>query len=158
MRRLSPTRDLSRQNLRSASIARLLLQVWLMTPRVAHVSLLLFSALTVWAGPEQLPRHIAPHKDSKEMPPIVLTAEEEKQRAYMVEISRQIGVTCTYCHDVKNFKNSSMKEWKVSKRHIDFVKSVNQDPKKLLGPKMDCYMCHRGEAKPEFREPLELVD
>lgn len=74
-------------------------------------------------------------------------------REYMLEISRQLGVTCNYCHDVKNFRNESMKTWKISKEHMHIVQLLNTRGF-TKGPKADCYMCHRGKATPDYKEGL----
>src|ERR1043166_8736279 len=64
--------------------------------------------------------------------------QELKTREYMIEISRQMGVTCNYCHDVKNFRDSSMKTWKVSKEHMRIVDILNHQGFKN-GPVTNCY-------------------
>jgi hypothetical protein len=80
------------------------------------------------------------------------TADQElKIRENMVNISRQLGVTCNYCHDVKNFRNSSLKTWKTAKDHIRIVDLLNSKGF-TKGPRVDCYLCHRGQAVPDYRE------
>lgn len=80
------------------------------------------------------------------------------QRNYMIEISRQIGVTCTYCHNLKDFKSQEKSAYKISKDHIEFVKAVNGSLTNKLGKKMDCYMCHRGQAKPDYKEKHSIFN
>lgn len=72
----------------------------------------------------------------------------------MVNISRQLGVTCNYCHDMNNLKDRSMHTWKVAHEHIQIVKLLNQKGfKGSKGPRADCYMCHRGKTMPDYKEP-----
>lgn len=77
----------------------------------------------------------------------------ESTRKEMIEISRQLGVACTYCHNVKNYKDDSMKTFKISHDHSEMVKVLNRDFSKKV-PKVDCYMCHRGQAIPDYKEKL----
>ncbi len=78
--------------------------------------------------------------------------QELKNREYMIEISRQLGVTCNYCHDVKNFRTSTMKTWKTGQAHMHIVDLLNQRGFNTTGIKADCYMCHRGKAHPDYKE------
>lgn len=75
-----------------------------------------------------------------------------KSREYMQEISKELNVTCNYCHDVSNFRSNKLPNFKISKAHIELVKMLNQKgfgTEKVV--RADCYMCHRGEAKPNYK-------
>lgn len=74
-------------------------------------------------------------------------------RKWMLEISSQLGVTCTHCHNTKNFKDNSMDAYKVAKNHIDIVEYLNKDGfyKDRRGTKVSCYLCHRGKAVPDYK-------
>ena len=79
--------------------------------------------------------------------------KEEKIRAEMVTISRELGVTCTECHNVQNFSDSSKKTFKVSLEHMkitQMLKNNGFDGKK--GPEASCFMCHRGKLIPAYEE------
>ena len=79
--------------------------------------------------------------------------KEEQIRQNMVQISRELGVTCTECHNVQNFSESSKKNFKVSLEHMKITQMLKEngfDGKK--GPEATCYMCHRGKLKPDFKE------
>lgn len=81
--------------------------------------------------------------------------KEEKIREEMIVISRELGVTCTECHNVQNFRDDSKKTFKVSKDHMKITQMLKEngfDGKK--GPMSTCYMCHRGKLKPDYKEPL----
>ena len=73
-------------------------------------------------------------------------------RENMISISRQLGVTCAYCHDVKNFKSGKMKAYKVGLKHIQVTKYINGKNGFNGRPKITCYTCHRGVAKPDYKE------
>lgn len=80
--------------------------------------------------------------------------KEEKIREEMVTISRELGVTCTECHNVQNFTDDSKKTFKVSKEHMkltQLLKDNGFDGKK--GPMSTCYMCHRGKLRPDYKDP-----
>jgi len=84
---------------------------------------------------------------------------ELEMRDYMVEISRHLGVTCTHCHNLKDFKSQKKKPWKMAKNHIELVNTLNQNHLDKLGiDKADCFMCHRGKLKPEYQEKLSVTD
>ena len=78
-----------------------------------------------------------------------------KIRESMVNISRQLGVTCTHCHDVHDFRKSDMPTHKMARSHLEIVAKLNENASSL-GGKVDCYMCHRGIAKPDFREKQSI--
>lgn len=80
--------------------------------------------------------------------------KEEKIREEMVTISRELGVTCTECHNVQNFADDGKKSFKVGKEHMKLTQMLKEngfDGKK--GPMATCYMCHRGKLMPEYKEP-----
>ncbi len=86
-----------------------------------------------------------------------LSDADLKYREYMQTISRQLGVTCDYCHDVSNFKAPTKIAYQTAKQHMEIVKWLNlkgfQGPK---APVADCYMCHRGAAVPEYKEKVKI--
>lgn len=76
-----------------------------------------------------------------------------KKRQEMVVISRQLGVTCTYCHDVKNFRKGNMQTYKTALDHMRITRMLNKEG--FHGKvKVDCYFCHRGTAKFDYKEKL----
>ena len=82
--------------------------------------------------------------------------EDFATRDYMIEISRHLGVTCSYCHDLKNFRSDNIVAYKTAKKHMDITQWLNKDGFKGKPKKVDCYLCHRGKAKPDFLEPHGL--
>lgn len=115
-----------------------------MNPKIGFFILIQILALTCWSEPSQNPK--------------VEDADSIK-RQVMQNWSRQLGVTCAHCHDVKNFKDSSKPSYKVSIEHQRLVRLINEqvfaDLDKSGTPKVkaDCYMCHRGVAIPAYKEP-----
>lgn len=84
-----------------------------------------------------------------------IKANDEAMRDYMVVISRQLGVTCTTCHDTGNFRKGDIKQYKIAKEHMKLTQLLidnGMDGKK--DAKADCYMCHRGTLKPAYKEPI----
>lgn len=81
----------------------------------------------------------------------------DKYREQMITISRQLGVTCTHCHDARNYRESTKKTFQVAKNHMEMVDMINERFKYSFSDKVDCYMCHKGQAKPEFKEPKEKI-
>lgn len=85
-----------------------------------------------------------------------VTDQDLQIRESMIKMSRQLGVTCNHCHDVSNFKSDKMSAFKISKHHMKLVDILNvQGLGGVKTGKVDCYMCHRGKAVPDFKEPLD---
>lgn len=78
----------------------------------------------------------------------------DSTRQQMLQWSQQLQVTCVHCHDAKNYKDSSMKTFKIAKDHSEIVELLNRDHKNKI-PKVDCYMCHRGKAIPDYKEKIQ---
>lgn len=109
------------------------------TPILAALCLAVPAILFVPGGPAR-----------SQVPEEVHTSELA-MRAYMVDVSEQLGVTCNYCHDTKNFKSDTKRAFKVAKDHMRIVDLLYAKGfEKHI--KVDCRMCHRGEAKPNFKE------
>lgn len=74
--------------------------------------------------------------------------EEEKVRIEMLQISRELGVSCTECHLASNFKDPSKNHFKVAVAHkkwVQVLKDSGMDGKN--GPEASCYTCHQGRLK-----------
>lgn len=84
--------------------------------------------------------------------------KEKEMRELMQTWSRQLGVTCSACHDIRDFKKPDLKNFQVAKEHHRIVKKLNEEffietsreGKPLV--QADCYMCHRGQLKPDYKE------
>jgi hypothetical protein len=98
---------------------------------------------------------IAPQSHSQM--PSKIKADDQVYREYMVTISRQLGVTCETCHNTANFSSSEKKTFKVAKDHIRITQNLidNGFDGQSGHPKADCYMCHRGQLKPAYKEPFD---
>ena len=89
--------------------------------------------------------------------PQQIKQEQDLIRESMVNISRQLGVTCTTCHHLENFRDKSLPAYKTGFEHLKIVQSLKEqgfNGRKGSGPLADCYMCHRGKLKPDFQEPV----
>lgn len=82
-----------------------------------------------------------------------IKASEEQMREQMIVISRQVGVTCTTCHNTDNFKSDKKDSFKIAKEHMKLTQLlIDGGMNGKTGPKADCYMCHRGQLKPDYKE------
>lgn len=80
-----------------------------------------------------------------------LMTKEDQIREQMISISKQLGVTCTECHNVKNFTEDTKVNFKVAREHIKIVsllKAHGFDGKKET--EASCTMCHHGKLKPDL--------
>jgi len=93
--------------------------------------------------------------DTRAQTPSKIKSEEEQMREVMVTMSRQLGVTCTACHNTENFKSAEKTTFKVAKEHMKITQLlIDAGMNGKQGPKADCYLCHRGELKPNFKEKV----
>lgn len=82
-----------------------------------------------------------------------IKATEEQIRQEMLSISKQLGVTCTECHTLKNFASPEKPNFKISLDHMKLVQMMKEqgfDGKK--NPEASCYMCHRGQLKYKYNQ------
>ena len=73
-----------------------------------------------------------------------------KVREEMVQISKELGVTCTHCHDPENFKDAKNKNFKVAFEHLKITKLLNSQQAFNGKPKITCFACHQGHAQYTF--------
>ncbi len=86
--------------------------------------------------------------------PAQIKSEEEIVRKQMVQWSQELGVTCTECHNTKNFKENSFKAFRVGQEHAKIVSIMKENGfDGIKGPLANCYMCHRGTLRPPSQEP-----
>ena len=114
---------------------------------IAVTTLSCLFTVAVWGGREPLRRVASRVNDP-----------ESRIREEMKRISRQLGVTCNYCHNPNDLKDSSLRTYQISKRHMELVLFINSDAKKRLGHTADCYMCHRGQAKFAWKEVVGVAE
>lgn len=87
-----------------------------------------------------------------------IKASEDQMREQMIVISRQLGVTCTTCHNTDNFKSDKKDAFKIGKEHMRLTQVlIDNGMNGKTGPKADCYMCHRGQLKPDYKEKVSSV-
>jgi hypothetical protein len=80
----------------------------------------------------------------------VYKTETEKQiKVHMEKMSKEIGVKCTFCHNVKDY-TSEEKPMKDFVRHkMQMVEWLNAKYRpKTAAWEYSCYTCHRGQVKP----------
>jgi hypothetical protein len=74
--------------------------------------------------------------------------EQEIVRIQMVQLSRELGVTCTECHSTKNWKDSSKATFKIAKDHMKTVEILRSNGfNGKTYPEASCYTCHQGHLK-----------
>ncbi len=74
--------------------------------------------------------------------------EQEIIRVQMVQLSRELGVTCTECHSAKNWKDGSKANFKIAKEHMKTVEVLRANGfNGKRGPEASCFMCHQGKMK-----------
>lgn len=86
-----------------------------------------------------------------------IRSADEALRQQMMVISRQLGVTCTTCHTTKNFAANDKVEFRVAKEHMRLTQVLidNGFDGRDKHPKADCFMCHRGKLRPDYKEKFD---
>lgn len=90
----------------------------------------------------------------KALTPNQVKKKEDEIRKQMLQISKDLGVTCSYCHNVSNWKEDLKSEWKIAAEHLKMVeamRSFTMNGKEKIN-ETGCYLCHRGEAKYKWRQ------
>lgn len=78
-----------------------------------------------------------------------IKTQEQIVREQMLRISKELGVTCSTCHNLKNYKDASLKPFQVSVDHmhaVDLLRKQGFDGIKY--PQANCYICHQGKLIP----------
>lgn len=70
--------------------------------------------------------------------------------------SRNLGVTCDYCHDVLDYGSDEKREKETARAMIQLVGTISGELRKIgtiksENPVVNCGTCHRGVARPGFR-------
>lgn len=71
--------------------------------------------------------------------------------------SRSLGVTCTHCHDPKNYAANGKPAKRTARRMARLVERLNREllPEAVTTegsePTVNCTTCHRGEKRPALR-------
>lgn len=109
-------------------------------------------SLTIFTFPQL---GLSPHFQARAESAQKIKVKEDEIRQSMVTISRQLGVTCTECHNMKKLTDDSLKSFQVAREHmkiVEMLKLNGMDGKK--GPEASCYMCHRGQMSVPYKEKL----
>jgi hypothetical protein len=108
---------------------------------------ILFSCLIILLLPLPMIQAQVPEK---------IKQNEEEIRQNMIVISRQLGVTCSECHNIKNFADASKKSFKVSLKHQKMVELLKLNGLSGINgePEASCYTCHKGKLRFSHKETL----
>jgi hypothetical protein len=100
--------------------------------------------------------YFAGHPYLRAETPENLKKSEDRMRQEMIVISRQLGVTCTECHNVKNFKDNAKVGFKVGKLHIKSVEMLkaNGFSGENGEPLASCFLCHQGQLHFSYKEKI----
>ena len=97
------------------------------------------------------------HSISHAQLPTTVLAEDKAVRESMVVMTRQLGTTCLTCHNLNNFASAEKLDFKIAKDHIRLTQLLidNGFNGQNNQPKADCFMCHRGQLKPAYKENFD---
>lgn len=73
-----------------------------------------------------------------------------KMREQMVQMSKELGVTCAYCHNPENFKDAKNKKFKIALEHLKITQLLNSEKAFNRKPLITCYSCHQGHAQYQY--------
>lgn len=145
------SRPLTQLRLHTSPMGLSLIFVLLLSPPIVAISQDSASNASISAAANNK-RSLTPPRSAEE-----LKAEDEIYREYMETISRQLGVTCASCHNVRNWRSDELRNFKVAKEHMRLVQVLidNGMNGKNGSPKADCFMCHRGVLRPPYQEKID---
>ena len=64
-------------------------------------------------------------------------------------VSPELGVKCSFCHDIKDFSSDAKEEKVTARNMLKMTTEMNQMYLTEKGIKqVTCYMCHRGKEEP----------
>lgn len=130
--------------------------------KIGLIWILLHFSLVLWSNSSTPNPSSINHSTTSTYTPVASSNENknpEEVRETMKQWSRQLGVTCTHCHNLDNFKDDAKPFFKISLKHKQMVKVLQEevfserDKGNVLKVKVDCYMCHRGKEIPAYLEP-----
>ncbi len=82
-------------------------------------------------------------------------------RAEMMRITAALGVRCDFCHVQGNAPSDEKPTKQTARRMMEMTKALNanfpnqeaHEGDSVLGSKISCYTCHRGEQHPAANPP-----
>ena len=74
-------------------------------------------------------------------------------RKEMLSISKQLGVTCVYCHSLADFRSNKIPAYNIAKEHMRVVRWINSPEGWNKKPEVSCMTCHHGQAKLDISKP-----
>tara|TARA_B100000029_G_scaffold305820_1_gene298689 strand:+ start:1201 stop:1554 length:354 start_codon:yes stop_codon:yes gene_type:complete len=80
-------------------------------------------------------------------------------KKYMKEISKDIGVKCSFCHDLDD-KSLETENKEIGREMIKLTRYLNDVLNTSNNPKnyktyVTCWTCHHGNVEPEHKRPIE---
>jgi len=130
------------------------------TNKNQHLRLIWMTAAALIVVPVLLiaPQVSIKYPEARAQSPTTIKAQEEEVRQQMMVMSRHLGVTCAACHKTDNFQSDELPAFKTAKAHIKLTQALIDngfDGSRKDRPKADCYMCHRGQLIPDYKEKLD---
>ena len=84
---------------------------------------------------------------------------KSEMKKYMKEISKDIGVKCSFCHALDD-KSLETENKKIGREMIQLTRYLNDVLNKTEEPKnhktyITCWTCHHGKIEPEHKRPVK---
>ncbi len=85
---------------------------------------------------------------------------ERELKIYMKSISKDLGVKCSFCHDL-NDKSIDTEHKKIAREMIKMQMNLNKNTFAQVGDSListstteiSCWTCHRGSKHPQLKRP-----
>ncbi|MCH8010430.1 MAG: c-type cytochrome [Candidatus Marinimicrobia bacterium] len=119
------------------------------------VAITMSLALSDLIGQELKNVQVLPYKTKKEIFPFMKNI-----------VAKSLGVKCKFCHNIKDYSIDENPHKLVAREMMSMVNSINvrmesiQEIAQNAGmkhwdeaPVIECWVCHRGITKPEFKRP-----
>jgi hypothetical protein len=80
------------------------------------------------------------------------TTKAEIMKFMKKSVTKELGVKCNYCHNIKDYASDEKEQKIVSREMMRMVKHINTTTMKPLGlHEVSCWVCHQGKKHPDHK-------
>ena len=110
----------------------------------------LIAAVAVAALIAPSPAHPEGERNLKVLPADI---SRDDLKAQMKQISKDLGVKCSFCHVKDDFASDDNKHKRIARKMMKMTQDINGRHFAWEGaPQVSCFTCHQGQKEPAERE------
>ncbi len=78
------------------------------------------------------------------------TKKAEIMKYMKKTVTKELGVKCNFCHNIKNFSSDENAHKLVAREMMSMVMNINKNTMRPLElHEVSCWVCHRGQKHPD---------